>query len=158
MKINGKASYKWTSVILTLAIIMIGVTSFNIPVNAQTSGEVPGQALGLNSDADLWRFIRNGNSGNISMQNELAAVMIQSEGDNWRAARNGPISTFGVLGVFGMIGLLAIFYAWRGRIKIDSGPSGKTIERFGSLDRFSHWLMAGSFVILAITGLNLLYG
>jgi formate dehydrogenase subunit gamma len=158
MKINGKASYKWTSVILTLAIIMIGVTSFNIPVNAQTSGEVPGQALGLNSDADLWRFIRNGNSGNISMQNELAAVMIQSEGDNWRAARNGPISTFGVLGVFGMIGLLAIFYAWRGRIKIDAGPSGKTIERFGSLDRFSHWLMAGSFVILAITGLNLLYG
>ena len=158
MKINGKTSYKWTSVILTLAIIMIGVTSFNIPVNAQTSGEVPGQALGLNSDADLWRFIRNGNSGNISMQNELAAVMIQSEGDNWRAARNGPISTLGVLGVFGMIGLLAIFYAWRGRIKIDAGPSGKTIERFGSLDRFSHWLMAGSFVILAITGLNLLYG
>ena len=158
MKINGKASYKWSSVILTLAIIMIGVTSFNIPVNAQTSGEVPGQALGLNSDADLWRFIRNGNSGNISMQNELAAVMIQSEGDNWRAARNGPISTLGVLGVFGMIGLLAIFYAWRGRIKIDAGASGKTIERFGSLDRFSHWLMAGSFVILAITGLNLLYG
>ena len=158
MKINGKASYKWTSVILTLVIIMIGFTSFNIPVNAQTSGEVPGQALGLNSDADLWRFIRNGNSGNISMQNELAAVMIQSEGDNWRAARNGPISTLGVLGVFGMIGLLAVFYAWRGRIKIDAGPSGKTIERFGSLDRFSHWLMAGSFVILAITGLNLLYG
>ena len=26
------------------------------------------------------------------------------------------------------------------------------------LDRFAHWLMAGSFVILAITGLNLLYG
>ena len=41
---------------------------------------------------------------------------------------------------------------------IDAGPSGKTIERFGSLDRFSHWLMAGSFVVLALTGLNLLYG
>ena len=78
---------------------MIGVASFNIPVNAQTSGEVPGQALGLNSDADLWRFIRNGNSGNISMQNELAAVMIQSEGDNWRAAK-WPIFNFGVLGVW----------------------------------------------------------
>ena len=112
---------------------------------------------GLNSDADLWRFIREGNSGDVSMKNELAAVMIQSEGDNWRAVRNGPISIYGAAGVLGMIFLLAIFYSWRGRIKIDSGPSGKTIERFGSIDRFAHWLMAGSFVILAVTGLNLLY-
>jgi len=149
---------KFGFVMLILTVLSLNIAFSHSPAVAQTSGEVPGQALGLNSDADLWRFIRQGNSGNISMKNELAAVMIQSEGDNWRAVRNGPISIYGAAGVLGMVFLLAIFYGWRGRIKIESGPSGKTIERFGSIDRFAHWLMAGSFVILAITGLNLLYG
>jgi formate dehydrogenase subunit gamma len=144
----------------TLAMLL-AFLSINLNVNpaaAQSKGEVPGQALGLNSDADLWRFIRNGNSGNTQLKGELAAVMIQSEGDNWRAVRNGPVSVYGAVGVLGIIVLLAGFYSWRGRITIDAGPSGKTIERFGTIDRFAHWLMAGSFVILAITGLNLLYG
>ena len=144
----------------TLAILLAFLTiNLNVyPAAAQSKGEVPGQALGLNSDADLWRFIRNGNSGNTQLKGELAAVMIQSEGDNWRAVRNGPVSVYGAVGVLGIIVLLAGFYSWRGRITIDAGPSGKTIERFGTIDRFAHWLMAGSFVILAITGLNLLYG
>ncbi len=145
---------------LLALLTLVGVVSIGggQPALAQTGGEVPGQTLGLNSDADLWRYIRQGNSGNTQMKDELAAVMIQSEGDNWRAVRNGPISVYGAAGVIGIIVLLAAFYGWRGRIMIDAGPSGKTIERFGSLDRFSHWLMAGSFLVLALTGLNLLYG
>ena len=128
------------------------------PVYAQQKGEVPGQSLGLNSDSDLWRFVRTGNAGSTQMKDELAAVMIQSEGDNWRAFRNGPLSNVGAYAVLGIIGLLVIFYFIRGKIRIDAGPSGDTILRFGTIDRFAHWLMAGSFVILAITGLNLLYG
>ena len=128
------------------------------PVYAQQKGEVPGQSLGLNSDSDLWRFVRTGNAGSTQMKDELAAVMIQSEGDNWRAFRNGPLSNVGAYAVLGIIGLLVIFYFVRGKIRIDAGPSGDTILRFGTIDRFAHWLMAGSFVILAITGLNLLYG
>ncbi len=128
------------------------------PVYSQVEGRVPGQSLGIKSDADLWRFIREGNSGNVSMQNQMSAIMIQSEGDNYRAFRNGPLSTYGAGGLIGIIILLCVFYGIRGKIKIDSGMSGKVIERFTSIDRFAHWLMAGSFVILAITGLNLLYG
>ena len=144
---------------LAIATLVIGGVMPSLhTASAQTNGEVPGQALGLNSDADLWRFIRNGNAGDTQMKDQLAAVMIQSEGDNWRAARNGPVSVYGAAGVLGIIVLLAACYSWRGRITIDAGPSGKTIERFGTIDRFAHWLMAGSFVILALTGLNLLYG
>jgi formate dehydrogenase subunit gamma len=84
--------------------------------------------------------------------------MIQSEGDNWRAFRNGPLSNVGAFAVMGIIGLLVVFYFIRGKIRIDAGPSGDTILRFGVIDRFAHWLMAGSFVVLGITGLNLLYG
>jgi formate dehydrogenase subunit gamma len=72
--------------------------------------------------------------------------------------RNGPIAAFGAIGLIIVIFVLGLFYMVRGKIRIDSGPSGDTILRFGTIDRFAHWLMAGSFVILGITGLNMLYG
>ena len=158
MKLVKTIRVSLASVLVLAALALSGAMPVVTSADAQTNGEVPGQALGLNSDADLWRFIRNGNAGDTQMKDQLAAVMIQSEGDNWRAARNGPVSVYGAAGVIGIIVLLAAFYSWRGRITIDAGPSGKTIERFGTIDRFAHWLMAGSFVVLALTGLNLLYG
>jgi formate dehydrogenase subunit gamma len=141
-----------------LAALLSGTAGLSTPVQAQQQGEVPGQSLGLSSDSDLWRYVRTGNAGSTQMKNELSAVMIQSEGDNWRAFRNGPLSNVGAFAVMGIIGLLVVFYFIRGKIRIDAGPSGDTILRFGVVDRFAHWLMAGSFVVLGITGLNLLYG
>ena len=41
--------------------------------------------------------------------------MIQSEGDNWRAFRNGPLSVYGAYGLAGIISLLIVFYLVRGR-------------------------------------------
>ena len=71
---------------------------------------------------------------------------------------SSQIQIYGAFGLLGIIGLLVIFYVVRGRIRIDAGPSDDRIMRFGTIDRFAHWLMAGSFVVLGITGLNLLYG
>ena len=149
---------KYLGVLAILAALFVGTTGTVTPAIAQTNGEVPGTALGIKSDADLWRFVRTGNAGSTQMKGELSAVMIQSEGDNWRAFRNGPLSVYGAFGLLGIIGLLVIFYVVRGRIRIDAGPSEDRIMRFGTIDRFAHWLMAGSFVVLGITGLNLLYG
>ena len=149
---------RYFGVFVILAGLLCGMVSMTTPVHAQQKGEVPGQTLGVNSDADLWRYVRTGNAGSTQMKNELSAVMIQSEGDNWRAFRNGPLSNVGSYAVLGIIGLLVVFYFIRGKIRIDAGPSGDTILRFGTIDRFAHWLMAGSFVVLGITGLNMLYG
>ena len=149
---------KLFTVFAVLCTLFSGMVSMSSAVQAQQQGEVPGQSLGLNSDADLWRFVRTGNAGSVSLKNDLSAVMIQSEGDNWRALRNGPISNIGAFLMFIMLFLLTIFYMVRGKIHIEKGPSGKTILRFGGIDRFAHWLMAGSFVILGLTGLNMLYG
>ncbi len=123
-----------------------------------TAGNVPGGHLGTRSDSEIWRAVRHGLQGNVSIPDKRAGVMIQSEGDNWRAWRNGPITTGGAWGLLAMIALLALFFVVRGRIRIDAGPSGKTIQRFGDLDRFAHWLSAVSFILLALTGLNTLYG
>jgi formate dehydrogenase subunit gamma len=149
---------KYLGVLAILAALFISAIGTVAPAIAQTNGEVPGTALGIKSDTDLWRFVRTGNAGSTQMKGELSAVMIQSEGDNWRAFRNGPLSVYGAYGLAGIIGLLVIFYMVRGRIRIDAGPSEDRIVRFGTIDRFAHWLMAGSFVVLGITGLNLLYG
>jgi len=121
-------------------------------------GFVPGDSLGNTSDAQFWREIRRGMQGTVSIPNEQAGVMIQSEGDNWRAVRNGPLSLYGSWALLGIVIVLALFFALRGRIRIESGPSGRTIERFNGLERFTHWLTASCFVVLALTGLNLLYG
>jgi formate dehydrogenase subunit gamma len=129
-------------------------TAPGIPEKAQESLA----ALGVDSDSDIWRAIRNGVQGGVSMQDATAGLMVQSEGDNWRNIRNGPLFDYGWKLLATTIALLAIFFAARGRIRIDGGPTGTTIERFNNLERFVHWLTAGSFIVLALTGLYMLYG
>ncbi len=125
---------------------------------AQEQGQVPGGSLGNSSDAEFWRAIREGSAGNVSGPNAQAGVMIQSEGDLWRAIRNGPLSTYGVWVLVGMVALLALFFLLRGRIKIEDGASGDRLVRFNTFERAVHWLTATTFIVLAVTGLNLLYG
>jgi formate dehydrogenase subunit gamma len=62
------------------------------------------------------------------------------------------------MALFGIVALLFVFYLMRGRIMVEHGMSGTLIERFKPIERFGHWLLAGSFILLALTGLNLLYG
>ena len=81
---------RYLSVLVVLVTLSIGSFSTLTPVIAQTMGEVPGAALGIKSDSDLWRYVRTGNAGTSQMKNDLAVVLIPSEGDNWRAFRNGP--------------------------------------------------------------------
>lgn len=148
--------------IFALACLMVaavaGALNFDNPALAQQDGLVPGNALGDSSDADLWRAIRQGDQGTVSIPDKQAGVLIQSEGENWRSVRNGPLSVYGVWAMLGIIALLALFFALRGRIRIEHGRSGRLIERFNGIERFGHWLTAGSFVVLALTGLNMLYG
>ncbi len=101
---------RFFSALVVLAALFCGSVTFVTPAYAQQQGEVPGQSLGLNSDSDLWRFVRTGNAGSTQMKDDLAAVMIQSEGDNWRAFRNGPLSNVGAYSVLGIIGLLVLVF------------------------------------------------
>ena len=137
---------------------LMGSPVLEAPAVAQSKGQVPGQSLGGVSDAEFWRQIRRGVVGTVSLPDKQAAVLVQSEGDNWRAMRNGPVSVFGGWVLLAMIIVLAVFFAVRGRIRVDSGLSGRTVERFNGLERFTHWLTASSFIVLALTGLNVLYG
>lgn len=118
----------------------------------------PGTDKGSNVDVELWGKIRRGVEGKVSIPDAKSGVLVQSGGEAWRNFRNGPLPTWGGWALTGILGLLAAFYAIRGRIKIEHGMSGRTLVRFNELERMSHWLMAMSFIVLAISGLNVLYG
>ena len=128
------------------------------PAYAQEQGQVPGGALGNASDPDFWRAVRRGERFTTSLPDDRGAVLIQSEGENWRAFRNGPLSRYGAWALLGIVALLALFFLLRGRIRLEHGWSGRRITRFTFIDRFAHWLTATCFVVLALTGLNMLYG
>ena len=134
----------------------------NNAAGGPTGGAVPGNVSGINSDADLWRFLRGKDVPNfdatVSIPNKQAAILVQSQGEDWRVFRKGPLVTYSAIGLGITVGLLALFFLLRGRIRIEHGPSDQRIERFDSLERFAHWLLAVSFIILAITGLNITFG
>jgi formate dehydrogenase subunit gamma len=58
----------------------------------------------------------------------------------------------------GTIALLAVFFLLRGRVRIEKGWAGFTLARFSGIERFTHWLLAVSFIVLALTGLTARYG
>jgi formate dehydrogenase subunit gamma len=154
---------RWSRAVfgLALAAVLLGAGLATVAVPqalAQEEGRVPGEALGSQSDSDFWRAIRRGERGYVPIPDQQAQILIQSEGEAWRSIRNGPLSTYGVWGLLGIIALLALFFAVRGRIRLEHGWSGFTVTRFGFVDRAVHWLTATCFVVLALTGLNILYG
>jgi formate dehydrogenase subunit gamma len=43
-------------------------------------------------------------------------------------------------------------------VRIESGRSGRVLVRFTAFERFVHWTTATSFIVLALTGLNITFG
>ncbi len=142
----------------TGAATLTGALILDNSASAQAQGKPPGESLGSTSDSDLWRTLRGGFQGTVSFPDKQKGVAIQSEGDNWRAVRNGPVSIYGAWFLAAVLIVLGGCFLVRGRIKIEAGWSGREVERFKALERFAHWLTATSFVVLGLTGLNLLYG
>ncbi len=97
-------------------------------------------------------------SGRVSIPDQRSGILIQPEGRSWREFHESTVPTIGAYAILGMLGLLVLFYLVRGRIRLSRGMSGIKVLRFNSLDRFVHWLTAVSFVILALTGLNIVFG
>lgn len=97
-------------------------------------------------------------SGRITIPDSHSATLIQPEGQDWRQFHQGTLPLIAGVTILGMLALLVLFYMTRGRIKVDSGLSGRTITRFGGFDRFVHWVTASTFIVLALSGLNLSFG
>ncbi len=118
------------------------------------------RAQGVNSATTYWGEIRAGETFVTQSPTPVSNFLIDDNGMGWQAlrAKGGPLQFWTLVSLGGILVLLLLFYLLRGRIRIDSGFSGKLIERFKGWERFGHWLLATSFILLALTGLNLLFG
>ena len=127
------------------------------PAQAQAQRQVT-QPL---NNAPFWREVRKGEDNpyqTTQVRGPETHVLIQSEGETWRQFRNGPITLYG--GWFLVIVFLAIllFYWRRGEIMLHEPKTGRLIERFTPWERIVHWTVAITFVILAVTGIIMLFG
>ena len=114
---------------------------------------------GVASDSDVYRAIRYGSANTtVSSQGPAAGVLIQDGGMWWWNFRTGPLREYGTYILGGMAAVILLFFLIRGRIRIDGEKTGRTVLRFNGFERFGHWLFAGSFIVLGITGLLSLYG
>ena len=148
-----KAQFK----ILAAALAIVFVSAFT-PASAQYNNFNPTKEA-VQEDK-LLQQLKQGDrlSGRISIPDPKAASLIQPQGQTWRDFHQNKLPTIGGVVLLGMLGALVLFFLVRGRIKIDHGFSGQTITRFASLDRFAHWMTAGCFIILALSGLNVSFG
>jgi len=85
-------------------------------------------------------------------------VLEHPAGRDWRQFHTVWLKVIGGVAIIGMLVVLALFYMWRGKMRIEGGRSGRKLIRFTGVERFVHWLTASTFVILGITGLNITFG
>ena len=144
----------------TIAVIMVGAMVLPLGSYVYTGIQsAHAQAVeDSNPRSNYWRAVRAGDQGYSAVQGDEANVLMQEGGQNWRQIRNGPLANFGGWGLFLMALVILLFFGLRGRINIEKGRSGKLIKRWSTWERFVHWYTAVLFVILAITGLSLLFG
>lgn len=85
-------------------------------------------------------------------------VILQRGGNTWRLLRNGPMAA--IAGTLLLVVPLLIygFYRAVGPAVADRPDSGRRIERFSAWDRLIHWATAIAFIILALSGLIVLFG
>lgn len=112
------------------------------------------------NNAPVWRDVRGGENPfqTTQVRGIETNVLVQSEGEIWRQIRNGPVTIYGGwLFVLGLVGA-ALFYWWKGPIRLHGQPSGRMIERFTAWERVLHWTTAIAFVILSLSGIVILFG
>ncbi|MDA0225337.1 MAG: formate dehydrogenase subunit gamma [Proteobacteria bacterium] len=110
------------------------------------------------NNAPVWRDVRSGESNSTTAAGREAGVLVLSSGDTWRRIRQGPITVYGGwLVVISALIIAAIYFA-KGPIKLHGKPTGRTITRFSTVERWAHWVMGISFVVLGVSGLVMLFG
>ncbi len=152
----------WRAVALGLGLAwVVGVAAQSPAVSPTEAAQAKSQASQQISqplnNQPLWKEIRSGEPQFTSIPGRETNVLIQPQGQTWRAARVPIATAGGFIFVFAVLALLS-FYFWRGPIKVHGQLSGRMIERFTVVERFVHWTVAITFTTLAVTGLVLTFG
>ncbi len=141
---------------IVLALFLLGAMVAGAPAIAQQPNSVNPMANAVKEE-QLLNQLRQVD-GRVSIPDGRAGVLIQPAGQGWRSFHQVTLQWVGGLSILGIVAVICVFYAKRGRIRVAAGLSGQRITRFNGFERFTHWLTACTFVVLAISGINITFG
>jgi formate dehydrogenase subunit gamma len=124
---------------------------------AQEQAAAADRARAEEQRREFWRQARQGVAGYSAVTGQETGVLIQSGGDTWEAVRTGPLLRWGGIALIATIAGLLLFHFAAGAVKLEH-RTGRTITRWSMFDRVLHWYTGILFIILAITGLSILFG
>lgn len=133
-------------------LVMLPVVGFNPVQTAQAEFKND-----TNPRANYWRAVREGATGYTTEKGQETTTLIQNGGENWRQIRNGPVATLGAWLFAIVVVLLLLFHLTVGKAKLER-RTGRTVLRWTLFERVLHWYVAILFILLALTGLSILYG
>lgn len=145
----------WSILLILLSAMILPTASYLVTGGTEAFAQVEGDN---NLRANFWRAVRDGQAGYSAVSGPESGVFINNGGQNWRQMRVGLIANYGGWAIVGALCLVAVFFLIRGRIRVEGEKTGLTVPRWTTLERFMHWYTAIGFVILAITGLSMLFG
>jgi formate dehydrogenase subunit gamma len=125
---------------------------------AQAKQQVMQQAEQPLNNQPVWKEIRSGEPQFTVTRGRETDILIQPQGQTWRALRDGQISVYGGWALVVIFLAITAFYAMRGTMRLHAPPTGRKIKRFSVWERSVHWATAISFSILAISGIVILFG
>ncbi|MFC5068705.1 formate dehydrogenase subunit gamma [Flaviflagellibacter deserti] len=129
------------------------------PATENPSGQNP--TADAPTEQQLLNQLQGGRlEGRVSIPDHKSAVLEQPAGRfEYRAFREEWLPWIGGIAIIGMLIALFAFYFTRGRITLEDSPeSGRKILRFTFIERLNHWMTATAFILLALTGLNYIFG
>lgn len=124
---------------------------------AAASAEQRREVIQPLNNKPVWDEVRAGGPQITTVRGRETNVLIQPEGQTWRALRVPLLFWGGLLFALTAAGL-AVFFLWRGEMRSPRKAGDRIIERFSPMDRYAHWTVAITWVTLAITGLILSLG
>ena len=140
-------------IIGALALVFVVTIATPVPALAQQAAPTAGA---VTEDQLLQQL--NKITGRCTLPDQKACTLEQPAGREWREFSQVTLPWVGGVLIIGVVVLLAIYYLVHGTIRVEGGRSGRVLQRFNALDRLVHWTVAVSFVVLAITGLNITFG
>src|ERR1700736_777487 len=139
------------------ALALCTVVAVSAPARAQQQGSIIDPDASVVNEQTLLRELPR-IEGDIDQLDPRARTLIQPAGRVWDHFHEVTLHWFSAIVILSAIAGLAAAYFLLGRIRISKGRSGRRVPRFSAFERFVHWLTAASFVVLAISGLNVTFG
>jgi len=160
---NALRRFGWLTLLVLVAGLVLPLSGNVYEAVAQTDDAVrttqqEGSGDENNPRADLWRQARQSHEGYTAVDAPSASVLMSSDGETFRQVRMGPVSTFLPWWLAFMVGAMLLLHIFTGGGEKLGNPSGQRYPAWSMFDRVLHWYIAGLFLVLALTGLTLLFG